>query len=68
MAIEKVYVINNTSIVHDEVLAHRLGLIPILADPQLFHFKGGKSSSSNHILYFYVRRERVLNKNVFFHI
>lgn len=31
MAIEKVYIANNTSIVQDEVLAHRLGLIPIKA-------------------------------------
>jgi DNA-directed RNA polymerase I and III subunit RPAC1 len=42
MAIEKVYVMNNTSIIQDEVLAHRLGLIPIKADPLLFDFKGGK--------------------------
>ncbi|KAI9279417.1 DNA-directed RNA polymerase [Umbelopsis sp. AD052] len=40
MAIEKVYVMNNTSIIQDEVLAHRLGLIPIKADPLLFDFKG----------------------------
>ena len=34
MAFEKVYMMNNTSIMPDEVLAHRLGLIPILADPR----------------------------------
>ncbi|KAJ2721717.1 DNA-directed RNA polymerase core subunit rpc40 [Coemansia sp. Benny D115] len=39
MAIEKVYMINNTGIVQDEVLAHRLGLIPILADPNEFVWK-----------------------------
>ncbi|KAI9011884.1 DNA-directed RNA polymerase [Phycomyces nitens] len=39
MAIEKVYVMNNTSIIQDEVLAHRLGLVPILADPAAFDFK-----------------------------
>ena len=36
MAIEKVYIYNNTSIIQDEVLAHRLGLIPLKADPRLF--------------------------------
>jgi DNA-directed RNA polymerase I and III subunit RPAC1 len=36
VAIEHVYMWNNSSIVHDEVLAHRLGLVPIAADPRLF--------------------------------
>eukprot|EP01027_Heterolobosea_sp_BB2_P021055 GEZU01030114.1.p1 GENE.GEZU01030114.1~~GEZU01030114.1.p1 ORF type:complete len:380 (-),score=76.18 GEZU01030114.1:121-1212(-) len=39
MAIEKVVINNNTSIIQDEVLAHRLGLIPIKADPRKFVFK-----------------------------
>ncbi|KAJ2376362.1 DNA-directed RNA polymerase core subunit rpc40 [Coemansia sp. RSA 2607] len=39
MAIEKVYMVNNTGIVQDEVLAHRLGLIPIKADPDEFQWK-----------------------------
>ncbi|XP_055376014.1 DNA-directed RNA polymerases I and III subunit RPAC1 [Condylostylus longicornis] len=39
MAIEKVYIFNNTSIIQDEVLAHRLGLIPLKADPRLFEYK-----------------------------
>ncbi|XP_065918327.1 DNA-directed RNA polymerases I and III subunit RPAC1-like isoform X2 [Dysidea avara] len=38
MAIEKVFMYDNTSIIQDEVLAHRLGLIPILADPREFDF------------------------------
>lgn len=37
MAIEKVFINNNTSIIQDEVLAHRLGLIPIKADPRKFN-------------------------------
>lgn len=40
MAIEKVLIANNTSVVQDEVLAHRLGLIPIKVDPRLFEFAG----------------------------
>lgn len=39
MAFEKVYIYNNTSIIQDEVLAHRLGLIPIRADPRLFEYR-----------------------------
>ncbi|KAK9454888.1 DNA-directed RNA polymerase [Dipodascopsis uninucleata] len=33
LAIEYVYIENNTSIIQDEVLAHRLGLIPLKANP-----------------------------------
>ena len=40
MAIEKVFVYDNTSILHDEFLAHRLGLIPIKADPRLLDWPG----------------------------
>ena len=36
MAIEQIYIQSNTSIIQDEVLSHRLGLIPINADPNLF--------------------------------
>ncbi len=39
MAIEKVFIYNNTSIMQDEVLAHRLGLIPLKADPRKFDWK-----------------------------
>lgn len=38
MAIEKVYMYNNTSILQDEVLCHRLGLIPLRADPRKFNW------------------------------
>ena len=38
MAIEKVILYQNTSIIQDEVLCHRLGLIPIHADPHKFKF------------------------------
>mmetsp|Transcript_29810 Transcript_29810/g.45701 ORF Transcript_29810/g.45701 Transcript_29810/m.45701 type:complete len:396 (-) Transcript_29810:41-1228(-) len=36
VAIEHVYMWNNTSIVHDEVLAHRIGLVPLDIDARLF--------------------------------
>jgi len=39
MAIEKVHIYQNTTIMQDEVLAHRLGLLPLKADPRLFKWK-----------------------------
>lgn len=39
MAFDRVFMFNNTSIIQDEVLAHRLGLLPIRADPRLFEFR-----------------------------
>lgn len=33
VAIEHVYVWNNTSVIQDEVLAHRIGLVPLNVDP-----------------------------------
>lgn len=38
MAIEKVHIMMNTSLLQDEVLAHRLGLLPLKADPSLFEY------------------------------
>ena len=38
MAIESVLITDNTSVIQDEVLAHRLGLIPIVVDPALFNY------------------------------
>ncbi|XP_029376999.1 DNA-directed RNA polymerases I and III subunit RPAC1 isoform X2 [Echeneis naucrates] len=49
MAIEKVFIYNNTSIVQDEVLAHRLGLIPIKADPRLFEYKNTAAEGGSEI-------------------
>lgn len=33
IAVEEIVVTNNTSVIHDEVLAQRIGLVPIRADP-----------------------------------
>ncbi len=38
MAIEKVNMWQNTSIIPDENLAHRIGLVPIKADPREFNY------------------------------
>ncbi|KAL8142150.1 hypothetical protein V2J09_015182 [Rumex salicifolius] len=42
MAIDKVFIANNTSVIQDEVLSHRLGLIPLNVDPRLFEYKSDK--------------------------
>ncbi|KAH8110387.1 DNA-directed RNA polymerase [Phellopilus nigrolimitatus] len=39
LCIEAVYVWNNTSVIHDEVLAHRLGLVPLNVDPGMFEMR-----------------------------
>ncbi|KAI4307843.1 hypothetical protein L6164_030980 [Bauhinia variegata] len=47
MAIERVYIANNTSVIQDEVLSHRLGLIPIRADPRLFEYPDTTGTDKN---------------------
>ena len=49
MAIEKVLIAYNTSLIVDEVLAHRIGLIPIAADPRLFEYLTGKNTIHLHM-------------------
>jgi DNA-directed RNA polymerase I and III subunit RPAC1 len=39
MAIEKVFILNNTGVMDDGILAHRLGLIPLKVDPREFQHK-----------------------------
>lgn len=46
MAIEKVFMVNNTSVVADEVFAHRLGLVPIKADPSKFEYRGANEPAN----------------------
>jgi DNA-directed RNA polymerase I and III subunit RPAC1 len=48
MAIEKVFILNNTSMIQDEMLSHRLGLIPIKADPRLFRERGAEDDADEH--------------------
>lgn len=39
IATEHVYVWNNTSVIHDEVLAHRIGLVPLNVPPAMFKYR-----------------------------
>ncbi|KAG6916072.1 hypothetical protein DXG01_008546 [Tephrocybe rancida] len=39
VAIEHVYVWDNTSVIQDEVLAHRIGLVPLNIDPALMYMR-----------------------------
>jgi DNA-directed RNA polymerase I and III subunit RPAC1 len=48
MAIEKVFVVNNTSVIPDEVLSHRLGLVPLRVDPRLFEFRAEGDAAHEH--------------------
>ncbi|XP_024281164.1 DNA-directed RNA polymerases I and III subunit RPAC1-like [Oncorhynchus tshawytscha] len=49
MAVEKVFIYNNTSIIQDEILAHRLGLILIKADPRLFEYRNAGDEEGTEI-------------------
>lgn len=53
MAIDICNFYQNTSIIPDEVLAHRLGLVPIFADANLFNYKQNEEETSefNSILF-----------------
>ena len=50
MAFEKILMVNNTSVIPDDVLSHRIGLIPLDVDPRLFEYLSG--ISKNVIYYF----------------
>lgn len=47
MAIEHCFIYNNTSVIQDEVLAHRMGLTPIRADPKKFDWKAANLGPEN---------------------
>ena len=50
-AFETIYFQNNTSIIPDEQLAHRLGLLPIAADPEKFEFHGLEYTDTDTIMF-----------------
>lgn len=47
VAAETIYVFNNTSVIQDEVLAHRIGLIPLKVDPDLLTWVDTKENEEN---------------------
>lgn len=58
MAIEKVTMWQNTSVIPDENLAHRMGLIPIKADARLFEMhKPQTDHSPNDSLHFRLHKK-----------
>ncbi|KAF8503877.1 DNA-directed RNA polymerase [Gautieria morchelliformis] len=52
IAIDKVYVWNNTSVIVDEILAHRLGLVPLNVDPSLIEMKEGEFATDRNTIVF----------------
>eukprot|EP00878_Enallax_costatus_P028380 GHUV01030653.1.p1 GENE.GHUV01030653.1~~GHUV01030653.1.p1 ORF type:complete len:181 (+),score=61.63 GHUV01030653.1:293-835(+) len=46
VAIEHVFIVNNTSIIQDEVLSHRLGLIPLAIDPSQLDWRGAEDAAN----------------------
>mmetsp|Transcript_5063 Transcript_5063/g.7558 ORF Transcript_5063/g.7558 Transcript_5063/m.7558 type:complete len:270 (+) Transcript_5063:410-1219(+) len=52
MAFEQIYIRNNTSVLVDEVLSHRIGLLPIQADPRFFHFRGSEPQTDANTIEF----------------
>lgn len=51
MAIEQVYIRQNTGVMQDEVLAHRLGLLPIRADPDRFDSPGETPGDTDTLVF-----------------
>lgn len=39
----------NSSIIHDEILAHRLGLVPIMANPHMFESMGEEGGEQDEV-------------------
>ncbi|KAF7320876.1 RPOLD domain-containing protein [Mycena chlorophos] len=52
VAIESVYVYNNTSVVVDEIMAQRIGLIPLNVDPAMMEMRVGEEATDRNTLVF----------------
>lgn len=57
VAIEHVYIWNNTSIIQDEVLSHRLGLVPLAIDPSRLTFKMDDEANDQNTVVFNLKTE-----------
>lgn len=57
IAIEHVYIWNNTSIIQDEVLSHRLGLVPLAIDPSKLTFKLDDEANDQNTVVFNLKAE-----------
>ena len=44
----QVFILNNTSMIQDEMLSHRLGLVPIYADPRKFRERAAEEDADEH--------------------
>jgi len=66
MSIDKVYFYDNSSILNDEVIAHRLGLIPIFISPKIIDYlKEKKLTKKLKILFsFSINHPNTFSRNV----
>ncbi|KAL1130207.1 hypothetical protein AAG570_013145 [Ranatra chinensis] len=66
MAIEKVYISSNTSPLQDEILAHRLGLVPLKANARLFQrrLEGDSEGTDRDTLHFQLKIKCIKNVHV----
>lgn len=64
IAVENVFVHCNTSIMHDEMLAHRLGLIPLKIDPRPFQsWQKGDPVTADNTVKFSLKAKCEFNRN-----
>lgn len=67
VAVEHVWIAINSSIIHDEVLAHRIGLIPIKVDPSKLDYVVGEEETDRDTIVFHFdiecKNEAVIKPN-----
>ncbi|KAK7006745.1 RPOLD domain-containing protein [Favolaschia claudopus] len=63
ICIENVYVYNNTTVIADEILAHRLGLIPLNIDPKAMEMRVDDESTDRNTIVFELKLECTRKKD-----